>query len=109
MSWRDSVGTSASLDRRTSATSDAEAQPKSTNPKRGRDPNRPDDRLTGADIRLISGSRSDRMSSHRPTPPFGRIFQLLWGSGANRKVMVIVGCDRVIPADPRLTVVDTCG
>jgi hypothetical protein len=76
---------------------------------RYRDPNRPDDRLTGADIRLISGLRSDRMSSHRPTPPFGRIFQLLWGSGANRKVMVIVGFDRMIPADPRLTVVDTCG
>jgi hypothetical protein len=74
-----------------------------------RDSNRSDDRLTGADIRYINGSRSDPMSSRRPTPPFGRIFQLIWGSGANRKVIMIVGFDRKIPADLRLTVVDTCG
>jgi hypothetical protein len=74
-----------------------------------RDSNRSDDRLTGADIRYISGSQSDPMSSRRSTPPFGRIFQLLWGSCANRQVMVIVGSDKEIPADLRLTVVDTYG
>jgi hypothetical protein len=74
-----------------------------------RDPNRSDDRLTGADIRYTNGSRSDRMSSYHPVPLIGRIFWLLRGSGTNRKVMLTVGSDKRIPADYRLTVVDTCG
>jgi hypothetical protein len=74
-----------------------------------KDPNRSGDRLTGADIRYTNGSRLDRTSFHRPAPLVGRIFWLLWGSGANRKIMVIVGYDRRIPADHQLIVMDTYG